>query len=331
MVGDLIFIFIFAIIWMKLIKLKRNNFREFICEFFIYFVIFCFVLIFYKFLYEFLSAFFDFGLFPSVVGVFCLSFVSLYLPARSLIFIASRKGFISFEFKEKTIDQIIKFADFLIPSMQDFEKAFMVFFAINLVIIASLFNSLADVFTNQKILSYKVSAQTQQRADRLTENTEGSGQAINNLSKTLAFLKATDPKAYEKVISNTERFIFSRTSISPALAKAQIPQNYIIIDPVFDKPFNSLEDEIYFATILVHETEHIKNLKDNDGFMGAALNESVLKLKCNPITNYQYFSNTLRAIYMYNDEWCAQISEVKFLRQFNVDYTENFMKYFEDN
>jgi len=34
---------------------------------------------------------------------------------------------------------------------------------------------------------------------------------------------------------------------------------------------------------------------------------------------------------MFGDEWCAQVSEVKFYRQFNINYKEDWMKHFENN
>ncbi len=331
MVGDLILIFIFAIIWRKILKLKKENFREFVFEITIYFAVFLLTLIFYKFSYFLLSFVFDFGLFPSITGIFAFSFVLIYLGVRFLVYYLAKKGHLSPDRKEKLIDKEAGFYDFFIHGIEDFQKAFTVFFAINLIIIFTLLNSFVDVFTHQKILNYKSDQTIGAKAERLIKIAEGPSSAKENLAKTMHFLRTVDPRAYEKIIKNTSGFVFSSGSIKPALAIAHVSENYIEIDPIFSKPFNSIEDEIYFASVLIHESEHLKNFREDGGFIVNLMNYAYLGAKCNPLTNYQYFSDIRRSIFMYGDEWCAQVSEVKFLRQFNVDYKENFMKYFEDN
>lgn len=331
MIGDLILIFIFVIVWRKILKLKRENFREFIFEITIYFITFAFTLIFYKFSYFLLSFVFDFGLFPSIVGIFAFSFILTYLGVRFFVYYLEKKGRLSLDRKEKLIDKEACFYAFFIHGAEDFQKTFTIFFAINLVIIFTLLNSFVDVFTHQKILIHKNNQAINVRAEKLIKTAQGPPSAVKNLEETLDFLQVVDPKAYEKIVKNTNNFVFSSGSMKPVLALAHVSENYIEIDPVFSKPFNSIEDEIYFASVLVHESEHLKNFRKDDGFIVNILNYAALEAKCNPLTNYQYFSNIFNAIFMYGDEWCAQVSEVKFLRQFNVDYKEDFMKYFEDN
>ncbi len=331
MIGDLILIFIFSVVWWRILKLKKENFREFVFEITIYFIAFAFTLIFYKFSCFLLSFVFDFGLFPSIVGIFALSFTLVYIPVRFIIYYLFRKKRLSLEAKEKAIDKFTKFYEFIIPYYDDFQKAFVIFFAINLIIIFTLLNSFVDVFTRQKILNYENSASLDTKAESLIKSAQGSNQARKNLSETIHFLKIVDPKAYEKIVGNTNSFVFSSRNMKPILAMAHMPDDYIEIDPTFSKPFNSLEDEIYFASILVHEAEHLKNFRDDGGFITNSLNYALLSVKCNPLTNFQYFSDIRRSIFMFGDEWCAQVSEVKFFRQFNVDYKENWMKNFEDN
>lgn len=331
MIGDLILIFIFVVIWQRIIKLRKTNFREFIFELSIYLAVFCLNLILYKFSSSALSLIFDFGLFPSIVGIFALSFIILYIIIRFCVYYFFKKKHWTIEKREKIIDKEIGFFNFFIHGMEDFQKAFTIFFAINLIIIFTLLNSFVDVFTHQKILNYENNADLNIRAEYLIKNTQGSDQAIKNLEETLDFLNVIDPRAYEKIVKNTNKFVFSSRNMKPVLAMAHMPENYIEIDPIFSKPFNSLEDKIYFASILVHEAEHLKNFKPNGGLIVNSLNYAYLGLKCNPLTNYQYFSDIRRSIFMFGDEWCAQVSEVKFYRQFNIDYKEDWMKHFEDN
>jgi amino acid transporter len=87
MIGDLILIFIFVVIWRRILKLKKNNFREFVFEITIYLAAFLLTLIFYKFSFLLLSFVFDFGLFPSIIGIFSLSFIMLYISIRFIIYL----------------------------------------------------------------------------------------------------------------------------------------------------------------------------------------------------------------------------------------------------
>ena len=336
MIGDLILIFVFAIIWQRIIKLRKTNFREFIFELSIYFVVFCLNLILYKFFSSALSLIFDFGLFPSIVGIFALSFIILYIIVRFSVYYIFKKKHWTFEKRKKIIDKEISFFDFFIHSMEDFQKAFTIFFAINLIIIFTLLNSFVDVFTHQKILNYENNRALDIKAERMINNTESNADFKNNLRQTLKFLKTVDPRAYEKIIEHTNSFVVSKDIPSnlPAadfLAYASFPEMSITFKPIFTRPFNSLEDQIYFSMLMVHEAEHLKNYRENSGFIVNSLNYAYLKARCNPIANYQYFSNIKRAHHMYVDEWCAQISEVKFLKQFNIDYKEYWMKHFENN
>jgi hypothetical protein len=293
-------------------------------------------LILYKFFSFALSLIFDFGLFPSIVGIFALSFIILYVITRFFVYYIFKKKHLSFEKREKIIDKEMGFFDFFIHSMEDFQKAFMIFFAVNLVIIFTLLNSFVDVFTHQKILNYENNKTLDIKAERMINNTESDADFKNNLRQTLKFLKTVDPRAYEKIIKNTNSFIISKDiprnlPANDFLAYASFPAMSITFKPIFTKPFNSLEDQIYFSMLMVHEAEHLKNYREDSGFIANSSNYVYLKMKCNPITNYQYFSNVKRAHHMYGDEWCAQISEVKFLKQFNIDYKEYWMKHFEDN
>lgn len=331
MIGDLILFAVFAIIWRRILKLKKENFREFVFEITIYLAVFLLTLIFYKFSYFLLSFVFDFGLFPSITGIFAFNFILIYLSVRFFVYYLAKKGHLSFDRKEKLIDKEAGFFDFFIHSIDDFQKVFTIFFAVNMIIIFTLLNSFIDVFTHQKILNYKNSAAINAMAEKLLSSAEGPSGAKENLAETIYFLRTVDPRAYEKIVKNTNSFVFSSRSTKPILAMAHMPSSYIEIDPIFSKSFNSIEDEIYFASLLIHESEHLKNFREDEGFIVNILNYALLSAKCNPLTNYQYFSDIRRSIFMYGDEWCAQISEVKFLRQFNVDYKEDFMKYFEDN
>ena len=330
MIGDLILIFVFAIIWQRILKLKKENFREFIFELSIYFVVFCLNLILYKFSFSALSLVFDFGLFPSIVGVFALSFIIFYAIIRFLIYYIFKKKYLSSEKREKIINKEISFFDFFIHSVEDFQKAFIIFFVINLVIIFTLLNSFVDVFTHQRILNYENSKTLDVKAERMIINAEGDDNFKNNLRQTLKFLKIVDPRAYKKIVEHTDSFVISPKNIS-MLAFAQCSDGTIVFAPIFAKPFNSLEDQIYFSMLMVHESEHLKNYMENSGFVVNSLNYVYLKIRCNPITNYQYLSHPGDIIQGYGDEWCAEVSEVKFLKQFNVDYKEYWMKYFEDN
>lgn len=331
MIGDLILIFVFVIIWRRILKLKKDNFRGFVFEITIYLAVFLLTLIFYKFSYFLLSFVFDFGLFPSITGIFAFSFILIYLGVRFFVYYLEKKDRLSLDRKEKLIDKEADFYDFFIHGMEDFQKAFTIFFAINLIIIFTLLNSFVDVFTHQKILNYENNQTINVKAEKLIKTAQGSSSAIKNLEETLDFLRVVDPRAYEKIVKNTSNFVFSAGSMKPVLALAHVSENYIEIDPVFSEPFNSIEDEVYFASVLIHESEHLKNFREDEGFIVNILNYALLSAKCNPLTNYQYFSDIRRSIFMYGDEWCAQVSEVKFLRQFNIDYKENWMKNFEDN
>lgn len=337
MIGDLILIFIFAIIWQRILKLRKNNFREFIFEFSIYFVVFCLNLILYKFLASVLSFIFDFGLFPSIIGVFVLSFIILYALVRFSVYYIFKKKHCTLEKREKIIDKEIGFINFFIYSKEDFQKVFTVFFIVNLIIIFTLLNSFVDVFTHQKILNYENNKALDMKAERMIGESESNLDFKNNLRQTLKFLKIVDPRAYEKIIEHTNSFVISsdisnKLATGDFLAYASFPEMSITFKPIFTKPFNSLEDQIYFSMLMVHEAEHLKNFREGNGFIVNSLNYMYLKFRCNPITNYQYFSNIRRAHHMYGDEWCAQISEVKFLKQFNIHYKEYYwMKHFEDN
>jgi len=240
MIGDLILIFIFVIIWKRILGLKKTNFREFIFEITIYLGVFVFALVFYKTSYFLLSFIFDFGLFPSIVGVFALSFILIYGAVKFVIYYLRKRGRLSEELREKIINKLIEFYESIIKSERDFEKAFMIFFVINAVVILTLFNSLIDVFTHQKILRYEVDQKLRAREESLVGSVEGPPSARNNIKETLEFLRIVDPRAYEKIVKNTTRFVFSSQSISPILATAHLPESYIEIDPIFSKPFNSL-------------------------------------------------------------------------------------------
>ena len=330
MIGDLILIFIFAIIWQRILELKKENFREFVFELSIYFAVFCLNLILYKFSSSALSLVFDLGLFPSIVGVFALSFIIFYTAIRFFVYCFFKKKYLSAEKREKIIDKEIGFFDFFIHSVEDFQKAFIIFFVINLVIIFTLLNSFVDVFTHQKILNHENNRTLDIKVERMISSAEGDDNFKNNLRQTLKFLKTVDPRAYEKIAEHTNYFIVSSENI-PMLAFAQCSDGTIVFAPVFAKPFNSLEDQIYFAMLMVHESEHLKNFREESGFIVNLLNYAYLKVRCNPINNYQYLSHPGDIFQGYGDEWCAEISEVKFLKQFNIDYKEYWMKYFEDN
>ena len=329
MIGDLILIFVFAVIWQRIIKLRKTDFREFIFELSIYFAVFCLNLIFYKSSYLILSLIFDFGLFPSIVGVFALSFIIFYAIIRFFVYYLFKKKYLSIEKREKIINKEISFFDFFIHSMEDFQKAFTIFFVINLVIIFTLLNSFVDVFTHQRILTYENNKALDAKVERMIVNAKGNESFKNNLRQTFKFLRTVDPRAYEKIIKHTNHFVIS--SKNAPLALARCSDGSIIFSSIFAKLFNSLEDQIYFATVMVHESEHLKNFREESGFIVNSLNYAYLKVKCNPITNYQYLSHYGDIFQGYGDEWCAEISEVKFLKQFNIDYKEYRMKYFEDN
>lgn len=89
-----------------------------------------------------------------------------------------------------------------------------------------------------------------------------------------------------------------------------------------------MEEFLALSTILVHESQHLKDFKLIDkgtGFnpfyyIGGGL---YFKLVCNPITNYENFQQIIRATSISFDEWCAQIEETKFIRMYNIDYTKS--------
>ena len=274
MIGDLILIFIFVVIWQKIIKLRKTNFREFIFELSIYLAVFCLNLILYKFSSLLLSFIFDFGLFPSIVGIFALSFIIFYVIARFFVYYFFKKKHWTVEKREKIIDKEMSFFDFFIHSMEDFQKVFIIFFAINLVIIFTLLNSFVDVFTHQKILNYENNETLDIKAERMISNTKSDINFKNNLRQTLKLLKTVDPRAYEKIIENTNHLVVS--SESTPIAFAQCSDGGIVFASIFAKPFNSLEDQIYFATIMVHEAEHLKNYREDSGFIVNSLNYAYL-------------------------------------------------------
>ena len=337
MIGDLILIFIFVIIWQRILKLRKTNFREFIFELSIYLAVFCLNLISYKFSSFALSLIFDFGLFPSIIGIFALNFIILYITVRFSVYYIFKKKHLSIEKREKIINKEVGFFDFFIHSMEDFQKAFTIFFAINLIIVFTLLNSFIDVFTHQKILNYENNRALDIKAESMINDTKSNMDFRNNLRQTFKFLKTVDPRAYEKIIKHTNSFVVSQNipsnlPTSDFLAYASYPMMSITFKPIFTRPFNSLDDQIYFSMLMVHEAEHLKNYRENSGFFVNSFNYIYLKIRCNPITNYQYFSDIRSAQHMYSDEWCAQISEVKFLKQFNINYKEYYwMKHFEDN
>ena len=337
MIGDLILIFIFAIIWQRILKLRRTNFREFIFELSIYLPVFCLNLILFKFSSFVFSLIFDFGLFPSIVGIFALSFIVLYITVRFFVYYVFKKKHLSSEKREKIINKEIGFFDFFIHSAEDFQKAFIIFFLINLVIIFTLLNSFVDVFMHQRILNYENSRALDIKIERMINSTKSNESFKDNLRQTFKFLRTVDPRAYEKIVKHTDSFVVSSNipsnlPTSDFVAYASLPAMSITFKPIFAKPFDSLDDQIYFSMLMVHEAEHLKNFRENSGFVINSLNYIYLKIRCNPITNYQYFSNIRGAQHMYGDEWCAQISEVKFLKQFNIHYKEyHWMKHFEDN
>ena len=227
------------------------------------------------------------------------------------------------------INKEINFFDFFIHSVEDFQKAFIIFFVINLVVIFTLLNSFVDVFTHQKILNHENNRALDIKAERMISSAEGDDNFKNNLRQTLKFLKTVDPRAYEKIIKHTNHFVISSNDSPIALARCS--DGGIVFSSIFARPFNSLEDQIYFATVMVHESEHLKNYREDSGFVINSLNYAYLKMKCNPLTNYQYFVDIRRSVFMYNDEWCAQVSETKFIRQFNINYDGDIVGYFKDN
>ncbi|MFA6096092.1 MAG: hypothetical protein WC788_00515 [Candidatus Paceibacterota bacterium] len=329
MIGDLIILTLLSIIWWKLLKLKKDNFRGFVFEFTIYLLVFAASIALYKISFFLLSLVFQFELFPSIVGVFSLSFFLLYSLVRISLIYLSRKNKFTPEARESITGGFVRFYDRIFPNIAEFEKAVRIFMAINIVIILTLFNSFFDAFTHQRILNYENSAALDEKAGYLLRTAKGPLSGIKNLSDTLDFLRAIDPRAYEKIVSNTESFVFPARDMGLFLGLAHMPDNLIEINGVFASPFDSVEDNIFFASVLVHEAEHLKNFRSDAGFVGNIVNYAILSARCNPVTNYEYFSDITRSIFMYGDEWCAQVSEVKFFRQFNVDYRSDWMRNFK--
>jgi len=331
MIGDLISILFLVIIWVKILKIKKNDFSRFLLEITIYFFAFIVTLLGYKLFFGINRFFFPEELFPSIVGVFAITLVIIYILFKLAIFLVNKKR-PAWEIENKIYAVPVQILDFINPTDQDFQKVFMIFFIINFIIAGTLLSSLADAFAVKKKLYIDRSFENELmvKEQNLLKTVSGNDNFKFNMAKSLEFVRLTNPYYYQQIIENTDHLAISEAGMGMALANAN-PNNYTI---TFDskygaKRYDNPTDYLALSTILVHESQHLKDFKLIDKgtgynplyYIGGGI---YFKLVCNPVTNYENFSQIFRAVEETTyDEWCAQIEETKFSRMYNIDYENN--------
>lgn len=325
MIGDLISILFLVIIWVKILKIKKNDFSRFLLEITIYFFAFIATLLGYKLFFGINRFFFPEELFPSIVGIFAAMLVFIYILFKFVIFLINKKR-PAWEIESKIYNIPVRVLNFINPTDRDFQKVFIIFVAINFIIIGSLFNSLADAFSVKKKLYVDRGFQDSliAKEQRLINQMPDNENLKYNAAKAIEFIRLTNPYYYRQIIDNTDSMEMG--SENGPLAYAN-PSNYsITLNPKYaEKRYDSIKEYLALGTIIVHESRHLKDFKaidDGKGFNFLAYfgGEVYFKIICNPITNYENFLHVFRATSAAYDEWCAQIEEVKFMRMYNIDY-----------
>ncbi|MFH1048892.1 MAG: hypothetical protein V1732_04485 [Patescibacteria group bacterium] len=325
MIGDLISILFLVIIWIKILKIKKSDFSRFLLEITIYFFAFIVTLLGYKLFFGINRFFFPEELFPSIVGVFASTLVLIYILFKFAILLINKKR-PAWEIESKIYAIPVKALDFINPTDQDFQKFFMIFMAINLIIAGALFNSLADAFSVKKKLyvdrGFQDSLIVKER--RLIDQMPKNENLKYNVAKAVEFIRLTNPYYYQQIIDNTDRIGIG--SEGGPLACASSFDYSITFNPKYAKArYDSIKEYLALGAIIVHESQHLKDLRLVSGKNGFSFSAYIgggayFKIICNPITNYENFLYVFRVTSASFDEWCAQIEEVKFMRMYNVDY-----------
>lgn len=328
MIGDLISILFLVIIWVKILKAKKNDFPRFLLEITIYFLAFITTLLGYKVFFGINRFFFPEELYPSIVGVFAATLVVVYILFKFAIFVINKKR-PTWEIESRIYNIPIGILNFINPTDRDFQKFIMIFAAVNFIIIGMLLSGLPDAFSFKKKLYVDRSFENELLAkeNKLISEISGNENFKYNMEKSLEFVRLTNPHYHRQIVENTDRLAISSTSMSMALASAN-PNNFTI---TFDskygiKKYETITEYLALSAILVHESQHLKDfrmIKSKDGFntlVGYLGGELYFKIICNPVTNYENFRQIIRATSMSFDEWCAQIEETKFFRMYNTDY-----------
>lgn len=333
MIGDLISILFLAIIWVKILKAKKNDFPRFLLEITIYFLVFITTLLGYKVFFGINRFFFPEELYPSIVGVFAATLVVIYLLFKLAIFLINKKRPV-WDIENKIYNIPIGILNFINPTDRDFQKFIMIFAAINFIIIGMLLSGLPDAFSFKKRLylggEFRPELIVKERA--IIGNLSGNENFKYNIAKSIEFIRLTNPYYYALILDNTDRIRMSDNGFSSALAQADYNTYTIIFDPKYgEKHYETIKEYLGIGMILVHEAQHLKDFRmidDGKGFNYLAYlgGGTYFKLICNPVINYENFIQVMRATSINYDEWCAQIEESKFFRMYNVDY-KNFSEF----
>ncbi len=331
MIGDLISILFLVIIWVKILKARKNDFPKFLLEITIYFFAFITTLLGYKLFFGVNRYFFPEELYPSIVGVFAITLVSIYVLFKLAILLINKKR-PAWEIESKIYNIPAGILNFINPTDRDFQKFIMIFAAVNFIIIGMLLSGLPDAFSFKKKLYADRNLENGflAKENKLINTIFGNENFKYNMAKSLEFVRLTNPYYHRQIVENTDYLAISSTSMSMALASAN-PNNFTI---TFDskygiKKYETITEYLALSTILVHESQHLKDfrmIKSEDGFntlVGYIGGELYFKIICNPVTNYENFRQIIRATSMSFDEWCAQIEETKFFRMYNIDYENN--------
>lgn len=338
MIGDLISILFLVIIWIRLLKLKKDNYGLFLADLFLYFFVFVFSLLFYKLFFNLSISIFPEEIYPSIMGIFAAALVFTFVSLKIIIFLLDKKR-PNWKITEKIHSLTVNIFSFINPSPRDFNKVFTAFVLINIIIVVALFNSVFDVFTNKKKLfvDKKEQAILLAKEDDLAGAILGNDDFVYNIKKAIELLRLTSPYYYRQVVSNTEKIVLSDRNEQLAKAYASSKDYSITFNASFGgKRYNEIKDFLVLGSILVHESQHLKDYrlisgKNGFSFAGYIGGNVYFKLVCNPVTNYENFVQVARAASTSYDEWCAQIEEVKFLRMYNLDYKKEMAEFFEEN
>lgn len=328
MIGDLISILFLFIIWVRILKIKKNDFSRFLLEITIYFLAFIVTLLGYKIFFGINRFFFPEELFPSIVGVFAITLVIIYILFKLAIFLVNKKR-PAWEVESKIYNIPVGIINFINPTDQDFQKVFMIFAVVNFIIIGMLASGIPDAFSFKKrlYLGEQFRPELLSKENIILSNISGNKNFKYNIARAVELIRITNPYYYEQVIENTDHIAISGTDMGMALANAN-PNNYTItFDPKYGvRRYEKIKEQLALGTILVHESQHLKDFKMIDNgkgfnFLAYFGGGAYFQLVCNPVTNYENFSQIFRAaMEVTYDEWCAQIEEVKFTRMYNVDY-----------
>lgn len=338
MIGDLISILFLVIIWVRLLKLKKENYSRFLADLFLYFFAFVFSLLFYKLFFNIAVSIFPEEIYPSIMGIFAAALVFTFILLKIVIFLLDKKR-PNWKITEKIHSLTADIFCFIDPSPRDFNKVFTAFVLINIIIIATLFNSVFDVFANKKKLfvDKEALAVLMAKEQTLSGVISGNDNFVYNIRKAIEFIRLTNPHYYEKIIKNTKKITLAKNKLSGGLAYADYVDYNIVFDSGYgQRRYENIQEYLGLGMILVYESQHLEdykliNGKDGFNFAGFIGGNVYFKIVCNPITNYENFIEVTRAVSNSYDEWCAQIEEVKFLRMYNLDYKKTAAEFFKEN